>query len=194
MKVETVVSDSASIVPQVELLAHTRIRECYQCGKCTAGCPMAAGMDAPPTRLIRLLQLGHGEAALRAQSIWQCVSCQTCATRCPKSVDCAGVMDALRQLSAERGAATPEQQRTVLFQKAFLNNIRRNGRLNELELIGEFKLSTFLHGRSLSFLFKDATLAPDLMKRKKFHLVGEKARDRAVLARIFARCVVESLL
>ena len=153
---------------------------------------MAAGMDTPPTRLIRLLQLGHAEAALRAQSIWQCVSCQTCATRCPKSVDCAGVMDALRQLSVERGAATPEQQRTVLFQKAFLNNIRRNGRLNELELIGEFKLSTFMHGRSLSFLLKDATLAPELMKRKKFHLLGEKARDRAVLARIFARCRDES--
>jgi len=155
---------------------------------------MAAGMDVPPTRLIRLLQLRQAEVALRAQSIWQCVSCQTCATRCPKSVDCASVMDALRQLSVERGVATPEQQRTVLFQKAFLNNIRRNGRLNELELIAEFKLSTFLHGRSLPFLLKDATLAPELMKRKKFHLVGEKARDRAVLARIFARCMDNSVL
>ena len=194
MKAETVVSDSASVIPQVESLAHTRIRDCYQCGKCTAGCPMAAGMDIPPTRLIRLLQLGRAEAALRAQSIWQCVSCQTCSTRCPKSVDCAGVMDALRQLSVERGVATPVQQRTVLFQKAFLRNIRRNGRLNELELIAEFKLSTFLHGRSVSFLLKDATLAPELMKREKFHLVGEKAHDRAVVARIFARCVDGSLL
>ena len=155
---------------------------------------MAAGMDTPPSRLIRLLQLGHAKRALEAQAIWQCVSCQTCATRCPKSVDCAGVMDALRQLSAERGVDTPEQQRTVLFQKAFLRNIRRNGRLNELELIADFKISTFLHGRSLSFLLKDATLAPELMKRKKFHLVGEKARDRAVLARIFARCMDDSIL
>jgi heterodisulfide reductase subunit C len=155
---------------------------------------MAAAMDTPPTRLIRLLQLGHGETALRAQSIWQCVSCQTCAARCPKSVDCAGVMDALRQLSVERGVATPEQRRIVLFQKAFLRNIRRNGRLNELELIAEFKLSTFLHGHSISFLLKDATLAPELMKRKKFHLAGEKARDRAVLARIFARCMDNSSL
>ena len=95
----------------------------------------------------------------------------------------------MRQLSAERGAATPKQQRTVLFQKAFLRSIRRNRRLNELQLIGEFKFSTFLHGRSLSFLFKDATLAPQLMKGKKFHLVGEKVRDRAVVARILARCM-----
>jgi heterodisulfide reductase subunit C len=155
---------------------------------------MAAGMDVPPSRLIRLLQLGQAEKALRAQGMWQCVSCQTCSTRCPKSVDCAGVMDALRQLSFERGVATPEQQRTVLFQKAFLSNIRRNGRLNELELIAEFKLSTFVAGRSLSFLFKDSMLAPKLMQRKKFHFVGEKSRDRSVVARIFARCMDKSLL
>jgi len=103
-------------------------------------------------------------------------------------------MDALRQLSYERGMTTPEQQHTVLFQQAFLRNIRRNGRLNELELIREFKLTTFLHGRSVSFLLKDATLAPELMKRKKFHLLGEKAHDRAVVARIFARCMDNSLL
>jgi len=194
LKPENVFLNSSSVVPLVESLAHTRIHDCYQCGKCTAGCPMAAGMDTPPSQLIRLLQLGHAETALRAQAIWQCVSCQTCTTRCPKSVDCAGVMDALRQLSFERGVATPEQRRIVLFQKAFLRNIRRNGRLNELELIGEFKFSTFLHGRSLSFLLKDAMLAPELMKRKKFHLVGEKAHDRAVVARIFARCMDNSLL
>ncbi|MGD0124696.1 MAG: 4Fe-4S dicluster domain-containing protein [Terriglobia bacterium] len=189
MSVATAVSAISDIIPQVESLAHTRIRDCYQCGKCTAGCPVAAGMDSGPTRLIRLLQLGQTEKALGAQGMWQCVSCQTCSTRCPKSVDCAGIMDALRQLSFERGVTTPGQQRTVLFQKAFLANIRRNGRLNELELIGEFKLTTFVSGRSISFLLKDATLAPELMKRKKFHLVGEKARDRAVVARIFARCM-----
>lgn len=100
----------------------------------------------------------------------------------------------MRQLSVERGVATPEQQRVVLFQKAFLKNIRHNGRLNELELIREFKLSTFLHDRSVSFLFKDATLAPQLMKRKKFHLVGEKAHNQAVVARIFARCMDNSKL
>jgi len=189
LSVTTAVSARSDVIPQVESLAHTRIRDCYQCGKCTAGCPMAAGMDSGPTRLIRLLQLGQTGKALGAQGMWQCVSCQTCSTRCPKSVDCAGIMDALRQLSFERGVTTPEQQRTVLFQKAFLANIRRNGRLNELELIGEFKLTTFVSGRSVSFLLKDATLAPELMKRKKFHLVGEKARDRAVVARIFARCM-----
>jgi heterodisulfide reductase subunit C len=136
---------------------------------------------------MRLLQLGDADAALRASSIWLCVSCQTCATRCPKSVDCAAVMDALRQVAFERGSAPPDALRTVLFQRAFLDNIRRNGRLNEIELIAAFKGMVFLRDRSLPFLFNDAGLAPQLQKRRKLHLLGEKAKDRGVVARIFAR-------
>ena len=142
------------LFPQVESLAHTRIRDCYQCGKCTAGCPMARrnGCRAHPADS-PAATWPNGKA-LRAQGMWQCVSCQTCSTRCPKSVDCAGIMDALRQLSFERGVTTPEQQRTVLFQKAFLGNIRRNGRLNELELIGEFKLPLSSAGGASRFCLK----------------------------------------
>jgi heterodisulfide reductase subunit C len=144
-------------------------------------------MDIPPTRLIRLLQLGDSDSALRANSIWLCVSCQTCTTRCPKRVDCAGVLDALRQVAFERGTLPPAEQRTVLFQKAFLDNIRRHGRLNEIELIAAFKGAVFLRDRSLPFLFRDGGLAPQLAKRHKLHLIGENAKDRGVVARIFAR-------
>lgn len=144
-------------------------------------------MDLPPTRLLRLLQLGMTEAAVGAESIWQCVSCQTCSTRCPKSVDCAGVMDSLRQAAYEQGVAAPSQRRVMLFQKAFLDNIRRNGRLAEVELIAQFKGEVFLRDRSLGFLFRDAGLAPQLQKRHKFHLAGEKVRDRSVVRRIFER-------
>lgn len=168
-------------------LSQSSVGACYQCGKCTAGCPVAAHMESPPTRIVRLLQLGELETVLRSQSIWKCVSCQTCSARCPKSVDCAGIMDALRQLAFERGDASPAETRAVLFQKAFLDNVRRNGRLNEIELIAAFKGAVFFRNRSLSFLFEDAGLAPELQKRRKFHLRGEKARDRGVVARIFDR-------
>ena len=148
---------------------------------------MADRMDSPPTRLIRLLQLGEIEQALASDSIWQCVSCQTCSTRCPKSVDCASILDALRQLAFERGTVSPQQRRTVIFQKAFLDNIRRYGRLNEIELIARFKGEVFLRDRALPVLFEDADLAPKLHRRAKLHLIGEKVRDRGVVARIFAR-------
>jgi heterodisulfide reductase subunit C2 len=112
----------------------------------------------------------------------------TCSTRCPKSVDCAGVIDTLRQSAVAQGMASEERLRTVVFQKAFLDNIRRNGRLCELELIGEFKTRAFLKDKNLPLLFKDAMLAPQLIKRKKFHLTGERVRDRGVVRRIFEKC------
>lgn len=172
----------------IESLAHTHLADCYQCGKCTAGCPVAAVMDVTPNQLVRALQLGHSEKAMRSDAIWECVSCQTCSTRCPKSVDCAGIMDALRELSLRRGIASSAQKRVIAFQRAFLENIRRNGRLDEIELIAEFKLRALPHERSLRFLFKDAGLAPQLQKRRKLHLRGEKVKDRAVVRRIFERC------
>src|SRR5450755_1019811 len=82
-------TETEPAISELENLSRTRLAECYQCGKCTAGCPTAGQMDIPPTHLIRLLQLGDSQSALRAGSIWQCVSCQTRTTRCPKRVDCA---------------------------------------------------------------------------------------------------------
>ncbi len=145
-------------------------------------------MDIAPNQLIRLLQLERADAALGSQAIWQCVACLTCSSRCPKEVDCAAVMDALREVCLAHGMVAPEQRAVVCFQKAFLQNIRRNGRLNEIELIAVFKADVVFRTRQPGFLFKDAALAPQLSKRKKFHLFGEKVRDRGVVDRIFARC------
>ena len=144
------------------------IVDCYQCGKCSAGCPMAEQMDLLPNQLVRLVQMGRIDRALQCEAIWKCVSCMTCSTRCPKSVDGAGLMDALRQAAVERGVASDERWRTVLFQQAFLDNIRRNGRLCEAELIGVFKKRAFFKDGSIPMLLNGAMLAPQLMKRKKF--------------------------
>jgi len=173
-------------------LAPTHLQDCYQCGKCTAGCPVAARMDFAPNQLIRLLQLDNSDAALRASAIWECVSCQTCSARCPKSVDCAGVMDVLREFSLDKDKgevkAAKSQHAVIAFQKAFLDNIRRNGRLAEMELIGLYKADVAWHTGRIGVLFKDAGLAPQLSKRKKLHLLPTKAKDRGVVERIFERC------
>ncbi|MGA2990786.1 MAG: 4Fe-4S dicluster domain-containing protein [Candidatus Korobacteraceae bacterium] len=175
-------------IARIEALAHTQLAKCYQCGKCTAGCPAAGNMELTPNQIMRLLQLGFDDVVLASASIWSCVSCLTCSARCPKEVDCAAVMDALRELSLREGKTSPEAQTVVAFQQAFLDNVRRNGRLNELELIARFKLTAAMRTRRLSLLFKDAGLAPQLRRRKKLHLSSERARDLEVVGRIYARC------
>lgn len=181
-------TNGASLTGMVEQLSGANARDCYQCGKCSAGCPMAEQMDLLPNQLVRLVQLGRIERAMQSQAIWKCVSCLTCSTRCPKSVDCAGVLDALRQLSVERDLVAEPCRRTVLFQKAFLENVRRNGRLTELSLVRDFKTKAFFEDLSVPMLMKDAMLAPKMIRRGKFHLFGKKAKDRNLVRRIFQRC------
>lgn len=82
----------------------------------------------------------------------------------------------------------PSQQPIVSFQQAFLDNIRRNGRLAELELIAQFKTAVFFRTGRPAILFKDASLAPQMGKRKKFHFLPGKVRDRRVVERIFTMC------
>jgi heterodisulfide reductase subunit C2 len=175
-------------ITAIENIADTHVGDCYQCGKCSAGCPVAEHADLLPSQLMRLVQIGRIDRALRSQAIWKCVSCLTCSTRCPKSVDCAGVIDALRQLAFEKGLVSEQSRRTFLFQKAFLDNIRRNGRLCELELIGIFKTKAFMKDWNIPELLNGATLAPRLAKRGKLHLLGQRVRDRDLVERIFKRC------
>lgn len=174
--------------------AHTRVQDCYQCGKCTAGCPVAERMDLMPNQVVRSAQMGELDLAVRSRAVWLCVSCQTCTDRCPKGVDVAGVMDAFRQLSARRDEVHPDVVRTLVFQRAFLDTVRRHGRLHELELIAQFKAQAFARDASVPKLVKDALLAPRLLRRRKLHLRGQVPSDRDVVKRIFDRCLAEDAM
>lgn len=92
------------LLRRVEEISGQNVLACYQCGRCSAGCPAAASMELLPSQVIRLVQLGLVEEAMGTETIWTCAACLTCAARCPKGVDLARVMEALRELAMERGA------------------------------------------------------------------------------------------
>ena len=85
-------------VQKIEELSGQNLLVCYQCGKCSAGCPAVAEMDILPNQVIRFAQLGLKEELLESKSIWVCASCYTCNVRCPKGIKIAEVMEALRQV------------------------------------------------------------------------------------------------
>jgi heterodisulfide reductase subunit C len=88
----------SEFVKKVEELSGQSLLSCYQCGKCSAGCPMAKDMNLLPNQIIRLMQLGLREEIAKANTIWMCASCTTCGVRCPRGVDLSRVMEALRAL------------------------------------------------------------------------------------------------
>ena len=86
----------SDFVRGIEDIADQDMLQCYQCGECSSGCPMAADMDVLPNQVIRLIQLGQEDAVMAAESPWVCASCFTCYVRCPKDVRIAQVMEAVR--------------------------------------------------------------------------------------------------
>ena len=89
----------SDFVKKVEEISGEDLLSCYQCGKCSAGCPMAKDMDLLPNQIIRLMQLGLREEIAKANTIWMCASCTTCGVRCPRGVDLSRVMETLRALA-----------------------------------------------------------------------------------------------
>ncbi len=92
-----------SFVSKIEKISGQKLLACYQCGKCSAGCPMAAHMDVLPNQIIRMAQLGMKEQLLATRTIWTCVSCLTCNSRCPKGIRIAEVMESLRMTALRDG-------------------------------------------------------------------------------------------
>ena len=85
-------------IQKVQELSGQNLLVCYQCGKCSAGCPAVSKMDILPNQIIRFAQLGFKDELLQSRSIWICASCMTCNTRCPKGINIAEVLEAIRQI------------------------------------------------------------------------------------------------
>ena len=83
-------------VSKVQELSGQNLLACYQCGKCSAGCPAVSQMDILPNQIIRFAQLGFKDELMESRSIWICESCFMCNARCPKGINIAEVIEALR--------------------------------------------------------------------------------------------------
>ncbi len=112
---------------------------CYQCIKCTNGCPVSEYFDWQPNQIMRAVQLGQEDIALHAQTPWLCASCQTCTTRCPQDLDITAIMEFLTREALARGIkpAVPEVD---VFNKAFMREVRIWGRSYELGLMMDMKI------------------------------------------------------
>lgn len=98
-----------AITPTTELAA--RVRElcgentylCYQCHKCSVGCPTAHAMTYRPAQIMRAVQFGLQDLMIRDASIWRCLTCETCGTFCPNDLHPRQVIEVLRCMAMEDG-------------------------------------------------------------------------------------------
>lgn len=162
-----------------------KVSQCYQCGKCTAGCALAEEMDFPPSYIMRLLQTGNCEndqRVLNSNTIWICLNCENCIARCPKEVDIPKIMDYLRERSRKQGLVNPKTQPVVAFHSAFLQSVKYTGRLYEVGLIAGFKARTFR-------MLQDVNLVPSMLSKGKLNILPECIKDKARIKKIFAQTI-----
>jgi heterodisulfide reductase subunit C2 len=169
--------NSGEFLQEVERRSGTPVSACFQCHKCSTGCPIGPDMDLLSSQVMRLIHLGAEAEVLGSQSIWLCASCEACTTRCPMEIDIAGVMDTLRMMAVERNIALPDA-RGEQFNRSFLQSVRHHGRVFELGMMIAYKL------RSRSFL-ADADKAPQMLKKGKLSLLPKRSGSAGEVRKVF---------
>jgi len=133
LRLPELIEPDSAFRKRVEELSGQKISACFQCEKCTNGCPVTFAMDIMPHKLMRLLQFGLKDQVLNSCTIWLCASCETCTARCPNGIDIAHIMDTLKQISQREGIKSA-QRNVPIFHSAFLSSVKRHGRVHEMEL------------------------------------------------------------
>lgn len=174
-----------TLEPRKELAQEIRshcgedVNRCYQCLKCSAGCPMTFAMDYPPSQVMRMVQLGQEEALLACKTIWVCLTCNTCSIRCPNDIDIALVIDSLRERVLKKGGV-PAVEKVALFHKYFLNNVKRRGRTFESELLALYQIKT---GQAM----QNAGLGMRMFLKGRLAMLPESVGNKKAFREIYRR-------
>jgi heterodisulfide reductase subunit C2 len=170
---------------EVESRSGTKVSACFQCHKCTTGCPVGPEMDFLPSQVMRLVHLGAEKEALGSQAIWLCASCEACTTRCPMEIDIAAVMDALRIMAIDR-AVTPGDAHGEKFNRSFLSSVKHHGRVFEMGMMTAYKLRT-------GDLFSDVDKVPQMLAKGKLSLLPKRSGSAKEVREVFRRAEDEEM-
>lgn len=168
-----------NFVDVVEQRSGKQLQQCYQCFKCSAGCPVAFAMDWAPNQIVRMIQLGMWDKVLSSTTIWICASCEACVTRCPNDVDLPVFMDSLKAMALEERIKSKASY-IVTFHRVFLGCVRMYGRMHEISLLAVYKLL------SLNRLKKEDIVLGTLMFMKgKLRIWPTKIKNIDEIKQIF---------
>jgi len=175
--------NDSGLLEEVQQRSGTQVSACFQCHKCSTGCPIGPDMDFLPSQIMRLVHLGAENEVLASRSIWLCASCEACTTRCPMAIDIAGVMDALRIMAIDRRTVLPDAHGKQ-FHRSFLGSVRRHGRVYEMGMMAAYKLRTF-------DLFSDVDKVPQMLAQGKLSLLPNRSGSIKEVREIFRRAEEE---
>lgn len=159
------------------------VRDCYQCGNCSAGCPAAFTFDYTPNQVMRMLQVGLVDEVLDSSAIQLCIQCLTCTARCPRNIDIAGIFEDLKTVVTAQERDVPEHVRT--FNKTFLDAVARFGRLPEFYDMARFYVGTMNPKMALG----NVGIAVPMVTKRKLKLIPRRAKGADEVSRIYKKAM-----
>ncbi|GAV24701.1 hypothetical protein ciss_06340 [Carboxydothermus islandicus] len=130
-----------TLTMEIAELSHQPVSRCFQCQKCSLGCPVAEEMDYLPHQVVDLINKNLTEKLIGSNASWICVSCKTCVQRCPNGIDIGAIHDALKNIHFQQ--KLPVGVKAVAdFYESFLDTVYDYGRAYELGMIVKHKLKT----------------------------------------------------
>lgn len=170
-------SADTGFLDRIREMSGQPVELCFQCQKCSSGCPAAAFSDFAPNKLIRFIQFGCEDTVLRSPFIWQCTSCETCGARCPNGIRTSEVVDALKELAVKKGYV---QGNTPVFHMLFLKDVYKRGRVFETGLMAGYKLKTKQY-------FTDLAIGLKMFQKGKMPLLPPAFRAKNEIREIFKK-------
>jgi len=177
-----------SLLEQIEAVGPFQAGACFQCRKCTNGCPVTFAMDLYPDEVIRMVILGQRKTVLGCRTIWVCAACETCTTRCPNEVKIAELMDCLKEMAIQEKVPTPQPQILTLHE-TFLNNIRKWGRVYETALLPAYLLKSgeLKHKWQSGTYRGDIKLGLQMFSKGRFPLLPKRIKGKREVQKILAQ-------
>lgn len=171
--------ETLKLARHLQSLTGENVMLCYQCKKCTLGCPSAYAMEMKPHELMRAIQLGLTEEIYWSGTIWICLSCETCNTRCPQDINILRVIDGLREMSKGIEYYNPYPALPALH-RIFMALVGRFGKIYELGL-------ALLINLKMLTPFKDIDMAYPMFIRGKLKPLPHKSHGAKELQQVMAR-------
>ncbi len=153
------------------------VQQCYQCGTCSGSCPVIDDMAYGPRRIMHMIQAGMEAEVLSSKDMWRCVSCYSCANRCPREIEITDLMADLRRMSVAKGYAHDKEAE---FGEAFAQTVQVHGRLFEPELLTRY-YARVLDVASLAGM---VPLGLKMLLKGKLPFVPERVEDPGEIAAI----------
>ena len=120
------------LMETVQRISGVNPRKCMKCGKCSASCPAYDEMDYHPHQFISMVESGRIDELMHSRGIYTCLSCFACVERCPRSVEPAKLIDAVRLVLLRQQGQThlppeaiPEKLDEALPQQAVTSAFRK---------------------------------------------------------------------